>query len=189
MFESLVGRSQEFLRVLITPTDRELIFGNKDAINKRYGQPRSLSIPLSTRVTLHLDHPVRFAFRLLLDRKLGLGESFMAADWRADPTPTKLLRLLIKARSKSFPSSRGFRVHACFPSKPKVTAFLCSRPSQFCKKSKQAISLPQAFLGAIRKLVFFINFVQHRIRGERCRKKKERNKLRKHIDRQCSKHS
>lgn len=37
---------------------------------------------------------------MLLDGKIGLGETFMYGDWDAEPSPKDLLTLLIRAKSK-----------------------------------------------------------------------------------------
>ena len=54
-------------------------------------------------VTLVINDPLRMFWRLLLDAKMGLGESFMLGYWDASPNPTHFLNLLIRSKSLFFP--------------------------------------------------------------------------------------
>lgn len=53
-------------------------------------------------VTFYLHNPIRFCIRILLDAKIGLGESYMLADWDASPSAKDFLTLLIRAKRETF---------------------------------------------------------------------------------------
>ncbi|VDL76198.1 unnamed protein product [Nippostrongylus brasiliensis] len=79
---------------------------------------------------------------MVLDPKMGLGEAYMAGDWRADPNPTEFLKLLIRAK-KETAAAKG-------PSRPKSNGF--------------GAILVNILLEIVRKTVAVVNYVQHRIK-------------------------
>ncbi|GMT15601.1 hypothetical protein PFISCL1PPCAC_6898, partial [Pristionchus fissidentatus] len=57
-------------------------------------------------VTLRIDHPVQFCWSLLLDQKIGLGESYMNGDWCARPGIKHFLTALIRAKREKSEARR-----------------------------------------------------------------------------------
>ncbi|KAK0395345.1 hypothetical protein QR680_001241 [Steinernema hermaphroditum] len=91
-------------------------------------------------VELFIHNPIKFCIRMLMDPKLGLGESFMAGEWDARPLPKDLLTLLIRARNESAKASKGKRGF-------KMTAVLLGKHTQL-----------------VRGVAWFFNYLQHKIR-------------------------
>uniref|UniRef100_A0A915BDP6 Cyclopropane-fatty-acyl-phospholipid synthase n=1 Tax=Parascaris univalens TaxID=6257 RepID=A0A915BDP6_PARUN len=133
-FSSRVSNSNESLRISITNTSEQMHFGNVDAV--KYN---SSSVP----VTFYLHNPIRFCMRILLDAKIGLGESYMLADWDASPSAKDFLTLLIRARQ--------FNSHKVSSNRrlgwPKL---LCA-------------FVQQIFVRTIRAIAWFFNYIEHRI--------------------------
>ncbi|EPB65979.1 Cyclopropane-fatty-acyl-phospholipid synthase [Ancylostoma ceylanicum] len=50
---------------------------------------------------MFIDNPIHFCWLMMLDEKMGLGEAYMAGDWRAEPNPTEFLKLLIRAKKET----------------------------------------------------------------------------------------
>ncbi|RCN37103.1 Cyclopropane-fatty-acyl-phospholipid synthase [Ancylostoma caninum] len=125
--KSIVDKSSEALHLHITPTGH----GNK------YGRGGKRKA-----VTMFIDNPIHFCWLMILDEKMGLGEAYMAGDWRAEPNPTEFLKLLIRAKKETAagkkPSNKGNRTLA-------VVAMGCA-------------------LNVLRRAVAIYTYIQHRIR-------------------------
>uniref|UniRef100_A0A1I7XPV6 Cyclopropane-fatty-acyl-phospholipid synthase n=1 Tax=Heterorhabditis bacteriophora TaxID=37862 RepID=A0A1I7XPV6_HETBA len=91
---STVDRSTEILHLEIVPSGARFTFGGASAGNNTES---------NTPVTLYIDNPIHFCWLMILDRKIGLGEAYMAGDWRAEPNPIELLKLLIRAKKQTTP--------------------------------------------------------------------------------------
>ncbi|TMS35063.1 hypothetical protein L596_002538 [Steinernema carpocapsae] len=107
-----------------------------DHLYWRYGRRKKNE----KEVELLVHNPIKFCFRMLMDPKLGLGESFMAGDWDARPFPKDLLTLLIRSRNQNLRTS----------------------------KPKRGFNFQRLILGqltrVIRAIVWFFNYLQHKIR-------------------------
>uniref|UniRef100_A0A0N5AEU6 Cyclopropane-fatty-acyl-phospholipid synthase n=1 Tax=Syphacia muris TaxID=451379 RepID=A0A0N5AEU6_9BILA len=86
-FDKLLAKSDENLCIQIANNKYKFNYKSQNAKH----QP----------VTLHIYNPIDFCFRIILDPKIGLGESFMKQDWDAEPSPKDLLTLMIRAKSKN----------------------------------------------------------------------------------------
>uniref|UniRef100_A0A1I7XQE7 Cyclopropane-fatty-acyl-phospholipid synthase n=1 Tax=Heterorhabditis bacteriophora TaxID=37862 RepID=A0A1I7XQE7_HETBA len=116
----------------------------------------------NTPVTLYIDNPIHFCWLMILDRKIGLGEAYMVGDWRAEPTPTEFLKLLIRAKSwlTLFYSFLNYIcVKVCFPeancSKNKV---------QKLDADKMIGSTLNLLLRSLRWITAVVAYIQHRFR-------------------------
>lgn len=128
---TFLSKSTESLILEIPAIDHNESFGVVSADNNNLEKP----------VVLKIDNPVHFCWLMLLDPKMGLGETYMADDWTVSPNPIEFLRLLIRAK-KQTASSRT-------PSKSRfsLTAYLGGLG-----------------VGLIRKVAGVVNFVQHWLR-------------------------
>ncbi|KIH46062.1 Cyclopropane-fatty-acyl-phospholipid synthase [Ancylostoma duodenale] len=97
---------------------------------------------LRKAVTMFIDNPIHFCWLMILDEKMGLGEAYMAGDWRAEPNPTEFLKLLIRAK--------------------KETA-VGKRPSKKANRTVAAVAMAFA-LDVLRRAVAIYTYIQHRIR-------------------------
>ncbi|PIO66399.1 methyltransferase domain protein [Teladorsagia circumcincta] len=89
-----------------------------------------------------IHNPIHFCWLMILDEKMGLGETYMAGDWTAEPNPTDFLKLLIRAKKQS----RSTR----------------QRTSSVIEKIFKFIS--SGVLTVIRCTVASYRYIQHRIR-------------------------
>ncbi|PAV90896.1 hypothetical protein WR25_24201 [Diploscapter pachys] len=132
-FKSVFRNASESLRLVLS-NDVTRDYGNSKQGTDADGNNNPGSI-----VTLDIVAPVHFCWKMLLDPKLGLGESYMDGDWRAKPNPAEFLMLLMRAKKESREKSS-----------------MSSIRSTNLRKT-----LTKYGLNLIRKMAAFINFVQH----------------------------
>ena len=89
-FRQLIRNSSEKLTIVFPALNKSFKFGKTDQNGK------------NEAVELRIENPIDFCWKMFLDRKLGLAESYLAGDWNASPGPKDLLTLLIRARGGLF---------------------------------------------------------------------------------------
>ncbi|CAB3403939.1 unnamed protein product [Caenorhabditis bovis] len=138
-FGQFLAKSSETLILSIPSVGYSQTFGNRDDKNNNNN-----NIP-SKPVLLIIDGPIHFCWVMLLDPKIGLGESYMANDWTSSPNPTELLRLLIRAKRQT------------------KIAKSAEQPDEPHKKSIVSV-ISSIVVDLIRKIAKVVNYGQHWIR-------------------------
>ncbi|CAI5441791.1 unnamed protein product [Caenorhabditis angaria] len=133
-FKWFLAKSTEQLIVTVPDVKFNETFGLKDETNNN-DRPQP--------VHLTIMNPVHFCWLLLLDPKMGLGETYMANDWKASPNPTELLRLLIRAKRQT------------------AAARKAQNGGESPKSSSLTSQLSSAFVAVIRYIAKCINYIQH----------------------------
>ncbi|VDL77361.1 unnamed protein product [Nippostrongylus brasiliensis] len=131
--DSIVGKSSEKLKLCVTSTGDDVEFDGREVENNN---------ECTKTMTMFMHNPVHFCWLMLLDQKMGLGETYMAGDWTAEPNPTELLKLLIRAKKQGRTNQR----------RP-ATLF-----SKFIKFTTENL------LNLLRRTVATYRYIQHRIR-------------------------
>ncbi|VDM63764.1 unnamed protein product [Angiostrongylus costaricensis] len=93
-------------------------------------------------ITVYIHNPIHFCWLMLLDQKMGLGETYTAGDWTAEPNPTEFLKLLIRAKKQTKRAE------------PRTSSPL----------ERLARSVSELMLAVIRQIVSNYSYIQHRIR-------------------------
>ncbi|CAD6192571.1 unnamed protein product [Caenorhabditis auriculariae] len=127
------ANASERLDLDVEPVKFRKTFGKKNENNNEY--------PQSTVMRIH--KPFHFCWVMLLDPKIGLGESYMAGDWSVTPNPTEFLRLLIRAK-KQTTNARAER----------------SGPREKSLSTKLALVLLEALRGAV-KVIYYAQHWLH----------------------------
>ncbi|GMS86720.1 hypothetical protein PENTCL1PPCAC_8895 [Pristionchus entomophagus] len=148
----------KFLKPMVDGTSEQVLV-DLPSINKclTFGGQKKLTANNNETeaVTLRIDQPVHFCWSLLLDQKIGLGESYMNGDWCARPGIKAFLTALIRAkREKTAARSRtssSSSAGAAPLRKPSVSTIAFA-------------SIGARLLNAFRAAVAFYNYCHHRIR-------------------------
>ncbi|XGW12260.1 hypothetical protein V3C99_013249, partial [Haemonchus contortus] len=126
--KNIVDKSSEALYIQLTSTGH----------GSKYGRGGTKGA-----VTMFIDNPIHFCWLMILDEKMGLGEAYMAGDWRAEPNPTEFLKLLIRAKKEKAASRK---------------------PSLKSSRGTFFATVIVLLLGFVRKVTAVVNYIQHRIR-------------------------
>lgn len=133
-FTAFLAKSSERLILQIPSVNFNCEFGNVAEANNNNSQ--------SKPVLLTIHNPLHFCWLMLLDPKMGLGETYMADDWSCSPNPTEFLRLLIRSKKQTVAANK-----ALYGDKPRTKSF-GSQVSQFT-------------VDVVRKLAKIVNYIQH----------------------------
>ncbi|VDL81995.1 unnamed protein product [Nippostrongylus brasiliensis] len=125
-------RGMEYL-LCVTSTGDDIEFDGRELENNN---------ECTKTVTMFMHNPVHFCWLMLLDQKMGLGETYMAGDWTAEPNPTELLKLLIRAKKQGRTNQR--------------------RPATLFNKFIKFTT--ENLLNLLRRTVATYRYIQHRIR-------------------------
>ncbi|GMR39003.1 hypothetical protein PMAYCL1PPCAC_09198 [Pristionchus mayeri] len=149
----------KFLKPMVDGTAEQILV-DLPSINKCFtfgGQKKLTANNNETdSVTLRIDQPVHFCWSLLLDQKIGLGESYMHGDWCAQPGIKDFLTALIRAKrekaaARSRHSSTSSSGTAGAPRKPSIATIVTA-------------SIGARLLTALRSAVALYNYCHHRVR-------------------------
>ncbi|KAF8362821.1 hypothetical protein PRIPAC_89744 [Pristionchus pacificus] len=151
----------KFLKPMVDGTSEQILV-DLPSINKCFtfgGQKKLTANNNETEsVTLRIDQPVHFCWSLLLDQKIGLGESYMHGDWCARPGIKAFLTALIRAKREKSARSRSSTSSTSSSSTAPVTPRNPSLPTVLLA------SIGSRLLTTFRSLVAFYNYCHHRVR-------------------------
>lgn len=111
---------------------------------------------------MFIDNPIHFCWLMMLDEKMGLGEAYMAGDWRAEPNPTEFLKLLIRAKSRTTSFLFSQEQILLFTHSTEETS-VNKRPAKKANGKFAAVAMAFA-LDVLRRAVAIYTYIQHRIR-------------------------
>ncbi|CAH2655648.1 Cyclopropane-fatty-acyl-phospholipid synthase [Caenorhabditis elegans] len=132
-FVTFLAKSSERLILQIPAVDYTSEFGNA-------AEPNNNAQSKPVLLTIH--NPIHFCWLMLLDPKMGLGETYMADDWSCSPNPTEFLRLLIRSKKQTQAAYK-----AQYGDKPRTKSF--------------GSHLTQFSIDGVRKIAKVVNYVQH----------------------------
>lgn len=133
-FATFLAKSSERLILQIPAVNFDSEFGNVAETNNN-------NVP-SKPVLLTIHNPIHFCWLMLLDPKMGLGETYMADDWSCSPNPTEFLRLLIRSKKQTQAAYK-----AQYGDKPRSKSF--------------GSQVSQLVIDVVRKIAKVVNYVQH----------------------------
>ncbi|CAI4228569.1 unnamed protein product [Auanema sp. JU1783] len=142
---TIVDKSTENLRLHIPAIKSQRHFGRTDDEANNNNNAYQKGSQEIVTVTIH--NPIWMTWKMLLDPKMGLGESYMEGAWSATPNPKEFLDVLIRAKRQNS-RQRG-------------------------EKNSNSIKIRQYLLtstmSTIRNVAWLVNYVLHRLRDNTVR--------------------